>query len=195
MSAWQDRNSWFKVPDRTISKPAAKPTAKPSMSSKPVTPTWAADPPTDSSHWFTKVRVNPKPPDVAGKPIVLIIGGAVVIVYIARLASSPGDVLRAPGQMVKIALGGAFTVVLLLLIAEVHGEVAEQLAWLILAYVIVHYGAPVFGNVNKLFKQPYTVVSTPPANAPKKTPVPPNGGIVPGMQWDQQSGRYVQGGI
>jgi hypothetical protein len=154
-----------------------------------------ADEPKVDPHWFTKVRVNPKPIDVSGKPVIMIIGGAVTIVYVARLASRPGDVLRAPGQMVKIALGGSFVTVVLLLIAEVHGDIAESFAWLILAYVIVKYGGGVFDNVSRMFKQPYTVVSTPPSSQPKTTPVPPNSGIIPGMHWDDKTGRYVEGGI
>lgn len=128
-------------------------------------------------HWFTKVRVNPKPVDVSGKPVVLIMGGAITVVYVARLASRPGDVLRAPGQMVKIALGGSFVTVILLLVAEVHGEIAESFAWLVLLYVVVRYGAPAFGTISKMFTQPYTLVSaksTPKSNDPKQ------GGVVPG---------------
>lgn len=155
-------------------------TTKPSTPSQPVTPAWAANPPADpSSHWFTKTRINPKPPDVSGKPIVLIIGGAVVIVYVARLASRPGDVLRAPGQMVKIALGGSFVTVVLLLLAEVHGEIAEQFAWLVLLFVIVRYGSPAFGSVSNLFKQPYTLVSSSPKASTPQNNDPKQGGVVP----------------
>lgn len=82
----------------------------------------------------------------AGGTVIIVMSASMGVVYVARLADSPSDVLTKPGQMLRIAVGGAFVTVVLLMFAEVNPKFAKAFAMMIFLATLIGYGQ-VFGEM------------------------------------------------
>ena len=82
----------------------------------------------------------------AGGTVIIVMTASLGVVYVARLSSSPGDVLSKPGQMLRIAVGGSFVTIVLLMFAEVNPGFAKTFAAMVLLATLIGYGQP-FANM------------------------------------------------
>lgn len=72
--------------------------------------------------------------------VVTTVGASTGFVYLARLRSDPKDALTQPGAMLRIALGGSFVIVGLLILARPAPKVASTFGYLVLLGTTLTYG-------------------------------------------------------
>lgn len=84
--------------------------------------------------------------------IFVLVGAATGVVFVARLVARPGDVLLRPGQMVRIAFGGAVVTVMLMVGTLMSPDLAEAMAWLVLIGSLFAYGRHVGDAISRLAK-------------------------------------------
>lgn len=90
----------------------------------------------------------------AGGVVIITMTASLGIVYVVRIASSPADVLRKPGQMLRIAVGGSLVTLALLMTAEVSPKFARTFSTMILLGVLIGYGSPFAQIVSRSIGKP-----------------------------------------